>query len=242
MPLPAVVLAAAAAHSRLLHGFCRLGAAPLAIPTLHSPPRLALRRRPSAAGLAAAAAAAAGAAKLTPTNPELAPDRVDVEAQVEGDCLEMGSSVATMNGLARRLGAEAAEASRTGAFQRLPMIAPSKELLESALRRAARVPYNKKLKNEAQKAKNKCAFGNKRAWLLVCRHGYVAVRNAFLQQLNDGLAVHNRLHFVFNLGHAGIQSALSNMNVLKQRLHRPACGLTDFVSPSLSGLHARSTH
>lgn len=57
--------------------------------------------------------------------------------------------------LPRKLGAEAVEASRTGAFQRLPMVAPSKELLESALRRAARVPYNKKLKNEAQKAKNR---------------------------------------------------------------------------------------
>lgn len=58
-------------------------------------------------------------------------------------------------GLPRKLGSEVAEAGGTGAFQRLPMVAPSKELLESAVRRAARVPYNKKLKNEAQKAKNR---------------------------------------------------------------------------------------
>lgn len=44
---------------------------------------------------------------------------------------------------------------RTGAFQRLPMVSPSKELLGSALRRAGRVGPNKKLKNEAQKAKNR---------------------------------------------------------------------------------------
>ncbi|KAL4859859.1 Nucleolar GTP-binding protein 1 [Chlorella vulgaris] len=59
--------------------------------------------------------------------------------------------------LPRKLGAEAAADSGTGAFQRLPMVAPSKELLDSALRRAARVPYNQKLKNEAQKAKNRAA-------------------------------------------------------------------------------------
>ena len=47
--------------------------------------------------------------------------------------------------------------SRTGAFQRLPMVSPAKELLDSALRRAARVGANKKLKNEAQKAKNRWA-------------------------------------------------------------------------------------
>jgi hypothetical protein len=58
--------------------------------------------------------------------------------------------------LPRKLGSEAVEAGRSGAFQRLPMVSPSKELLESALRRAARVPANKKLKNEAQKAKNRC--------------------------------------------------------------------------------------
>jgi hypothetical protein len=44
---------------------------------------------------------------------------------------------------------------RTGAFQKVPMVSPAKELLESALRRAARVGANKKLKNEAQKAKNR---------------------------------------------------------------------------------------
>lgn len=86
-----------------------------------------------------------------------------MEDSLEEDGLDMGSSAATLNGLRRRLGAEAAEASRTGAFQRLPMVAPSKELLESALRRAARVPYSKKLKNEAQKAKNRCALRQSKA-------------------------------------------------------------------------------
>lgn len=45
----------------------------------------------------------------------------------------------------------------TGAFQRLPMVAPSKEIIESALRRAERVGGNKKLKNEAARAKNRAA-------------------------------------------------------------------------------------
>jgi hypothetical protein len=61
--------------------------------------------------------------------------------------------------LPRKLGADAGEANSTGAFQRLPMVAPSKELLDSALRRAARAPYNNKLKNEAQKAKNRWVGG-----------------------------------------------------------------------------------
>lgn len=61
--------------------------------------------------------------------------------------------------LPRTLGTAAPKdtASRTGAFQTLPMVAPSKELLESAVRRAGRVGPNKKLKNEAQKAKNRWA-------------------------------------------------------------------------------------
>lgn len=60
--------------------------------------------------------------------------------------------------LPRTLGSAAPEdtASRTGAFQALPMVAPSRELLDSAVRRAGRVGPNKKLKNEAQKAKNRC--------------------------------------------------------------------------------------
>lgn len=45
---------------------------------------------------------------------------------------------------------------RTGAFQKLPMVSPARELLDSALRRAARVGPNKKLKNEAHKARNRC--------------------------------------------------------------------------------------
>ena len=46
---------------------------------------------------------------------------------------------------------------RTGAFQRLPMVSPSREIIESALRRAERVGGNKKLKNEAARAKNRAA-------------------------------------------------------------------------------------
>lgn len=88
-------------------------------------------------GPAGAAAAAAAAAQADP-------------ATFDGDDPQVS--------LPRKLGTEAAGASSTGAFQRLPMVAPSKELLDSAVRRAARVPYNKKLKNEAQKAKNRRAM------------------------------------------------------------------------------------
>eukprot|EP00887_Chlorella_sp_A99_P004720 scaffold4.g4720.t1 len=60
--------------------------------------------------------------------------------------------------LPRTLGHEAGDtASRTGAFQRLPMVSPAKELIDSALRRASRVQPNRKLRNEAQKAKNRAA-------------------------------------------------------------------------------------
>ncbi len=45
----------------------------------------------------------------------------------------------------------------TGAFQRLPMVSPSKEIIESALKRAERVGGNKKLKNEGARAKNRAA-------------------------------------------------------------------------------------
>lgn len=45
----------------------------------------------------------------------------------------------------------------TGAFQRLPMVSPSREIIESAMRRAERVGGNKKLKNEAARAKNRAA-------------------------------------------------------------------------------------
>jgi nucleolar GTP-binding protein len=56
-----------------------------------------------------------------------------------------------------RAAAPAPPRAGTGAFQRLPMVSPSKELIDSALRRAARTPSNKKLKNEAAKAKNRAA-------------------------------------------------------------------------------------
>ena len=83
----------------------------------------------------------------------------------EGEDASSISSLSTVSGetdlplLPRQLGSEAGEASATGAFQRLPMVSPAKELLDSALRRASRVPYNKKLKNEAQKNKNRSVGG-----------------------------------------------------------------------------------
>ena len=43
----------------------------------------------------------------------------------------------------------------TGAFARLPMVPLSTEIIESALKRAGRVAANKKLKNEAQKARSR---------------------------------------------------------------------------------------
>jgi len=46
---------------------------------------------------------------------------------------------------------------QTGAFQRLPMVSPSREIIESALRRAERTGGNKALKNEGARAKNKAA-------------------------------------------------------------------------------------
>ncbi|KAL3155805.1 hypothetical protein ABBQ32_012817 [Trebouxia sp. C0010 RCD-2024] len=45
----------------------------------------------------------------------------------------------------------------TGAFARLPMVPVSTEIIESALKRAGRVSANKKLKNEAQKARSRAA-------------------------------------------------------------------------------------
>ncbi len=44
-----------------------------------------------------------------------------------------------------------------GGFQQLPMVSPSHEIIESALKRADRVGYNKKLKNEGARAKNRAA-------------------------------------------------------------------------------------
>lgn len=44
----------------------------------------------------------------------------------------------------------------TGAFTRLPMVPVSAEIIESALKRAGRIAANKKLKNEAQKARSRC--------------------------------------------------------------------------------------
>ena len=57
----------------------------------------------------------------------------------------------------REKGGKGAQAQLAGAFQRLSMVQVAKEHLSSAQRRAMRVGVNKKLKNEAQQARNKCA-------------------------------------------------------------------------------------
>ena len=45
----------------------------------------------------------------------------------------------------------------TGAFQKLPMVAPAKETIDSAVRKSSRLGANNKLKNEAAKARNQAA-------------------------------------------------------------------------------------
>lgn len=45
----------------------------------------------------------------------------------------------------------------TGAFQSLPMVAPSREIIDSAVRRSQRIGGSGKLKNEAARARNKAA-------------------------------------------------------------------------------------
>lgn len=52
-------------------------------------------------------------------------------------------------------GSTVTHAQHTGAFARLPMVPVSTEIIESALKRAGRVAANKKLKNEAQKARSR---------------------------------------------------------------------------------------
>ncbi|KAK9816846.1 hypothetical protein WJX72_006009 [[Myrmecia] bisecta] len=53
--------------------------------------------------------------------------------------------------------AAAAQEGATGAFQRLPLVAPADEHIISALKRASRVSGNNKLKNETQKARSRAA-------------------------------------------------------------------------------------
>lgn len=57
----------------------------------------------------------------------------------------------------REKGGKGPQVQLAGAFQRLSMVQVAKEHLSSAQRRAMRVGVNKKLKNEAQQARNKCA-------------------------------------------------------------------------------------
>lgn len=45
----------------------------------------------------------------------------------------------------------------TGVFQRIPQVSPSNEIIGSALRRSERVSFNKKLKNETARVKNRAA-------------------------------------------------------------------------------------
>lgn len=154
MPLQAVALAAAAAQGRLLGRLLRLGAPQAAgtLPAYH-PRRLrsavaAASRNGGAGGGGVAAAAAADAPLELELDEEL---KCGLEASFEDDL-----EATVLDVLPRKLGIEVEGASRTGAFQRLPMVSPSKELLQSAVRRAERTPYNKKIKNEAQKSKNRC--------------------------------------------------------------------------------------
>lgn len=190
-----------AAPTRLLGRLFRLAASP---PAAHCPSILPVYQRRTQRGWAAAASSAAGldggsgaAAATAAPAPAPAPAPAAAAAVDPLDVLDEGFDSGDDDGeallvLPRKLGTEAVGASGTGAFQRLPMVSPSKELLDSALRRAQRTPYNKKLRNEAQKAKNRCGTrtGGWRGlwlqvmWLLVCRRPACAAvaRRAVLRQ------------------------------------------------------------
>lgn len=165
---PAAHLQVAAQPTRLMgHGMQAVGgarvhmlgrlfrlAAACPSPASHMLP--AYQRAPLRCWAAASSAADLGSRQLgSSAVPADAAVAMSSAALPLGPAEEQPSEGEGAPGLPRKLGSEAAEAGGTGAFQRLPMVAPSKELLESAVRRAARVPYNKKLKNEAQKAKNR---------------------------------------------------------------------------------------
>ena len=147
---------AAAVPSRLLGRLVRLAASPPA--ACRGPSMLSMYQRRSQRGQAAASSASGlsggGAAAATHgvQAPALQPELLDDHGGLSDD--NAGDEQPLL--MPRKLGAEAQGASETGAFQRLPMVSPSKELLDSAVRRAQRTPYNKKLRNEAQKAKNRC--------------------------------------------------------------------------------------
>ena len=150
--------AAAAARVHMLGRLFRLTAtypAAAALPAYQRAPLRCWAAASSAADLGSSRHAANAAAAASGAVPADADTAADMAAQLtDTEELELSEGEA-QPGLPRKLGSEAVEAGGTGAFQRLPMVAPSKELLDSAVRRAARVPYNKKLKNEAQKAKNR---------------------------------------------------------------------------------------
>lgn len=116
-----------------------------------------LQREPRAAARGYRAAAGA-AAQLDPPAQLLTDLQVDPERPqhgVYGDAPAQPPTPTAAELASSAAAAEQGEAGRTGAFQKLPMVSPAKELLDSALRRAARVGPNKKLKNEAQKARNR---------------------------------------------------------------------------------------
>jgi nucleolar GTP-binding protein len=82
-------------------------------------------------------------------------DLPDVDQQ------ELGSATVElpplMPPLERATGPRTRASGATGAFQKLPMVSPSYEIIDTALKRAERVGYNKKLKNDGARAKNRAA-------------------------------------------------------------------------------------
>ena len=144
---------------------CRLAKGLCVAPRLHkawharlaaAPPRVGSGAAPLSTREGAATAAAGSSSAPLDAAPLTSLESLEDDLELGLDVEEAGAAAGALV-LPRKLGLEAGEASATGAFQRLPMVAPSKELLDSAVRRAGRTPVNKKLKNEAQKAKNRCA-------------------------------------------------------------------------------------
>jgi nucleolar GTP-binding protein len=108
------------------------------------------RRRQVAAAAAAAAApaASAGGAQLAG-----APAPADLVTPFDPDASDDDAPLPPPPAPARA----PRRLPTTGAFQRLPLVAPSRELIDSALRRASRTPGSAKLRNEAARARNRAA-------------------------------------------------------------------------------------
>ena len=86
----------------------------------------------------------------------LADSELDVVAKFSDE--ESGSSAGgSGRGSAAGVASTGSGGRRAGAFQRLPMVQLAKEQLSSAQRAARRTPYSRKLKNEAQRERNRRA-------------------------------------------------------------------------------------